>query len=249
MVGHCRDTLQLGTAGILCGWALRGYSVVEHCKDTLQLGSVRILCGWALQGYSKVGHCRDTLRLGTAGILCGWALQGYSAVGRCRDTLRLGAAGRLGLGTAGILCGWALQGYSAVGHCRDTWWLGTAGILGGGSLKSASSRARTTSTLKSNNPTARVGNNQNRCKPSNSSQKATHCKKNELVLKPLFEGALILLKTNTNRCKTAAVVENIQTRCKNPGTAVELLLKGNLKAVPFCRFDFDLMHGSFSTTF
>ena len=44
-----------------------------------------------------------------------------------------------------------------VGHCRDTWWLGTAGILGGWSRKSASSRARTTSTLKSNNPTARVG--------------------------------------------------------------------------------------------
>ena len=71
-------------------------------------------------------------------------------VGHCRDTLQLS--------TAGILCSWALQGYSAVGQCRDTWWLGNAGILGGWSLKSASSRARTTSTLKSNNPTARVGN-------------------------------------------------------------------------------------------
>ena len=36
----------------------------------------------------------------------------------------------------------------------------TAGILGGWSRKSASSRARTTSTLKSINPTARVGNNE-----------------------------------------------------------------------------------------
>ena len=39
--------------------------MVEHCRDTLQLGSVRILCGWALQGYSAVGHCRDTWRLVT----------------------------------------------------------------------------------------------------------------------------------------------------------------------------------------
>ena len=73
-------------------------------------------------------------------------------MGHCRDTRRFG--------TAGILCGWALHGYSAVGHCGDTCWLGTAGILGGWSLKSASSRARTTSTLKFNNPTARVGNNE-----------------------------------------------------------------------------------------
>ena len=72
-------------------------------------------------------------------------------VGHCRDTWWLGAAG--------VLIGWALQGYSLVGHCRDTWWLATAGILGGWPLNSASSRARTTSTLKSNNPTARVGNN------------------------------------------------------------------------------------------
>ena len=69
-------------------------------------------------------------------------------VGHCRDTL----------GSVRILCGWALQGYSAVGHCRDTWWLGTAGILGGWSPKSASGRARTTSALKSNNRTARLGN-------------------------------------------------------------------------------------------
>ena len=114
--------------------------MVGHCRDTLQLGTAGIRGGWALQGYSAVRHRRDALRLGTAGILGGWALQGYSAVQHCRDTRRFG--------TAGIL-----------GHCRDTWWLGTAGILGGWSLKSASSRVRTTSTLKSNNPTARVGNN------------------------------------------------------------------------------------------
>ena len=81
--------------------------------------------------------------MSTAGILCVWAHP---------------------LSIAGILCGWgwALQGYSAVGRCRDAWWLGTAGILGGWLLKSASSRARTTSTLKSNNPTARVGRNEKR---------------------------------------------------------------------------------------
>ena len=75
-----------------------------------------------------VEHCRDTLRLGSVGKLCGWALQGYVVVGHCRDTWWLG--------TARILCGSALQGCSAVGHC--------AGILGGWSLKTASSRARTT---------------------------------------------------------------------------------------------------------
>ena len=68
MVGHCRDTLRLGSVGILCGWALQGYFAVGHIRQ-------------ALQGYSAVGHCRHTLRLGTAGMLGGWALQGYSVVG------------------------------------------------------------------------------------------------------------------------------------------------------------------------
>ena len=122
MVGHCRDTHWLGTAGIL---------------GTRRFGTAGILGGWALQGYLVVGHCTDTWWLGTAGILCGWAHP---------------------LSIAGILIGWALQGYLVIGHCRDTLRLGTAGILGGWSLKSASSRARTTSTLKSNHPTARVGN-------------------------------------------------------------------------------------------
>ena len=79
-----------------------------------------------------VGQCKDTLRLGTAGILGGWALQGYLVVGQCKDTLRLG--------TAGILGGLALQGYLVVGH------------------ESQLPVGRATSTLKSNNPTARVGN-------------------------------------------------------------------------------------------
>ena len=57
-VGHGRDTLQLGTAGMLCGWALRGY-----------------LVSWALQGCLVVGQCKDTLQLGIAGIFSGWALQ------------------------------------------------------------------------------------------------------------------------------------------------------------------------------
>ena len=106
--------------------------------DTLRLGTAGILCSRALQGYFALGHIRS-------------ALQGYSLVGHCRDTWWLG--------TAGILDGWARQGYLMVGHGRDTLRLGRAGILGGWSRKSASSRARTTSTSKSNNPTARVGKN------------------------------------------------------------------------------------------
>ena len=78
------------------------------------------------------------MRILCGGILCGCALQGYLVVGHCRDTLQLGIS---------------------VKHCRDTHWLGAAGILGGWSLKSVSSRGRTTFTLQSNNPTARVGNN------------------------------------------------------------------------------------------
>ena len=60
--------------------------MVEHCRDTHWLGTAGILIGWTLQGYSLVGHCRDTYWLGTAGILIGWALQGYLVVGHCRDT-------------------------------------------------------------------------------------------------------------------------------------------------------------------
>ena len=32
-------------------------SAVGQRWDTLQLGSAGTLCGWALQGYSAVGHC------------------------------------------------------------------------------------------------------------------------------------------------------------------------------------------------
>ena len=54
----------------LGGWALQGYFEVGHCRDTLQFGTAGFLGGWALQGNSAAGHCRDTLRLGTAGIRC-----------------------------------------------------------------------------------------------------------------------------------------------------------------------------------
>ena len=58
----------MGTAGIICGWALQGYSAVGHCRDTLRLGTARILGGWALQDHSAaaVGDCMDTLPLSTA---------------------------------------------------------------------------------------------------------------------------------------------------------------------------------------
>ena len=75
-IEHCRNTVGLGTyvamgtAGILWGWALKGY---------LLLGAAGILreCCWSLRDYcAVVGHCRDTLRLllVTGWILIGWAL-------------------------------------------------------------------------------------------------------------------------------------------------------------------------------
>ena len=70
----------LGTAGILCYWALQEYAVlaVDHCRDTvLLLGTARIFCGWALQEYCAI--------IGPCGILGDWALQGYLVVGHCRD--------------------------------------------------------------------------------------------------------------------------------------------------------------------
>ena len=63
---------------ILCGWALQGYLVVGHCTDTLWLGTTRILGDWALQAYSSAGHCKDFLPLGTAGTRCHGALQAGS---------------------------------------------------------------------------------------------------------------------------------------------------------------------------
>ena len=97
MLERCRDTVRLGTAGILCGWALQGYSAAGHCRDTLHLGTedtLRLGTAGYSAGYSAVGHCRDTWWLGTAEIFCGWALQGYSVVGHCRNTLPLSTAFR-----------------------------------------------------------------------------------------------------------------------------------------------------------
>ena len=137
MLGHCRDTVRLGPAGIFRGWTL-GYLAVGHCSNTLRLGTARIFCGWALRGTlavgqcndilllgdSAIGHCRDTWWLGVAEILGGWALQGYlgTAVTHCRDTHWLG--------TARIFCGWALQGTLVVGQCFDSLRLGIALMLG-----------------------------------------------------------------------------------------------------------------------
>ena len=49
VVGHCRDTLR---------------SAVRHCRDTLRLGTAGILCGWALQGYVAIEHCSHAPRGG-----------------------------------------------------------------------------------------------------------------------------------------------------------------------------------------
>ena len=71
-----QDTLRLRAAGILCGWALRGYLVVARCRGTLRLGIAGILGVSVLPGYLVVGHCGDNLRLGTARIICVCALKG-----------------------------------------------------------------------------------------------------------------------------------------------------------------------------
>ena len=86
VVGHCRDTLRFGTAGILGGWALLKFLVV---------GAAGLPGGWARQGYFAVGHCRNTLQSGTKGIFGGWALQEYLVLVHCRDTLPLSIAVRL----------------------------------------------------------------------------------------------------------------------------------------------------------
>ena len=85
-IGHCRDTLRLrrdtqrlGIAGMRCHSALQSGSA----QRALRMGTAGILSGGALQGYSAVGHRRDTLRMGTARILCGWAFQGCVAILQC----------------------------------------------------------------------------------------------------------------------------------------------------------------------
>ena len=64
--------MRLGTAGIRCH---------GHYRDTVGLGSAGILCCWALQGYLLGAAKKLCLRLGAAGMFCGAALQGYYAVG------------------------------------------------------------------------------------------------------------------------------------------------------------------------
>ena len=83
-----RKALKDAKTGTMQAAGIRGRG---DCKDTLGLGTEGILltagmlcCYWALQGYVVVGHCRDTHRLGTAGILIGWALQGYLVLGSVR---------------------------------------------------------------------------------------------------------------------------------------------------------------------
>ena len=64
---HFRDFLRMSKVGILCDWALQGYSADGLYRDTLRLGTARILCGSIL----CAGNSRDTLRLGNVGTLCG----------------------------------------------------------------------------------------------------------------------------------------------------------------------------------
>ena len=92
-IGHCKDTLRLcrdtqrlGIAGMRCHSALQSGSA----QRALRMGTAGILSGGALQGYSAVGHRRDTLRMGTAGILCGWAFQGCVAILHCSQAPRGG---------------------------------------------------------------------------------------------------------------------------------------------------------------
>ena len=75
---------QLGTAVILCGWTVQGYSAVAGTAETI--------CGHGT--YFVVGPGRDTLLWGTAVVL------------HCHflDLLRLGRDTSQ-LGIAGILCG------------------------------------------------------------------------------------------------------------------------------------------------
>ena len=69
MVGHCEDILRLGTAGILCGWALRGYFAVGHCRETWWLGTAGILSGWSLKSASSRARTTSTVKFSNAGIM------------------------------------------------------------------------------------------------------------------------------------------------------------------------------------
>ena len=124
--------------------------MARHCSHILRLGTAGILGGWALQGYLVARRCRDTWWLDTAGIFCAWALQGYLVARHCRDTWWLG--------TAGTLCGCALQGHLVIGRCGDAGCGHSRDALLWALQSGSGRRARTTWTLKSNNPAARVGN-------------------------------------------------------------------------------------------
>ena len=119
------------------------YSGVGHSRKTLGLGT------------PGVGHSWETLGLGTPARLCGWALWRHSGVGHSRETLGLGirdsgvghSKNTLELGTPGTL--W-------VGHSRDERGVDWARRRVPGEEK-CSGRGEELS-LKSNNPTPRVGN-------------------------------------------------------------------------------------------
>ena len=117
---------------------------LPHLRD-LDLGTPGSRWGWALQADCGVRHSRETLGLGT---LWGWA--GHSRVGHSRETLAgLGTPGSLwGWAFQGVYWGWALQGVSGVGHSRES--------LGVDRARRSSGRGEELS-LKSNNPTPKVG--------------------------------------------------------------------------------------------
>ena len=67
------DTLRLGTAKLLCGYALQGYSAVWYCQNTAAGHWDAV--GYLAVRYPAVVHCRDWTLQG--------ALQGYSAAKHC----------------------------------------------------------------------------------------------------------------------------------------------------------------------
>ena len=96
----------------------------------------------------------------TPGLALGLGTPGDSGAGHSRDTLDsgLGTLGRLwGLGISGRLGGWALQGHCGVGHSRDERGVDRARRRVPSEEKS-SGRGPELS-VKSNNPTPRVGKN------------------------------------------------------------------------------------------
>ena len=103
-----KDTLGLGTPGILWGWALRGHSGVHSRFGTagrLELGTPGTLSETLL-----AGTLQEDCGVGHSGRLWGWesgnipgdsglALWGHSGVGRSRESLGGHSKDTLGLGT------------------------------------------------------------------------------------------------------------------------------------------------------